>query len=200
MLLEGSLVPGDRINQAEIAQALGVSRIPVREALARLTDERVIRHVPDVGYSVTRMNITELEQIYVMRRLLETELFKTIPFEIPQESIATLKAYGKQMELAAEKPDIVSFQAHNRLFHFTLFQLAGCPLIEAEVQRLWNMVASYQPLYIYDSEARARVIAEHELFITSAERSDTTALINLADAHRTAAVETLTRVLRYLRV
>lgn len=79
LMRTGELVPGQQVRQESLAVRLGVSRIPVREALKALETEEVLRHEPHVGYSVARLNADELRQAYLMRRALETEVLLALP-------------------------------------------------------------------------------------------------------------------------
>jgi DNA-binding GntR family transcriptional regulator len=195
LLLRGVLLPGEHIRQVQLAQDLGVSRIPVREALAKLAEERVLVHTPDVGYRVARFDISDLKQIYLMREVLETELLKATGGRLSDETVEELIFHTDQMHVADEETDITAFTQHNRQFHFAIFDAAGLELVRAEVGRLWNMVGSYHPLYIYDKESRRRVIDEHRQFIEAIKNGDLESLIATANAHRDSAVAKLSEVL-----
>jgi len=196
MLLQGVLLPGEHIRQVQMAKDLGVSRIPVREALAKLAEERVIVHTPDMGYTVARFDIDDVREIYLMRRVLETELLRATSARISADDVAAMKAHNQAMRKADADTDFLSFQLHNRGFHFVLFDAAGLDLVKAEVARLWNMVGTYHPLYIYDSSARQRVLEEHDGIIELASKGDIEGLIKSADEHREAAASKLGEVLR----
>jgi DNA-binding GntR family transcriptional regulator len=75
----GVLMPGEHIRQSAIAESLGVSRIPIRDALSRLSADGVVAHTPNSGFKVAQLEIDELDQVYRMRELLETELLRQIP-------------------------------------------------------------------------------------------------------------------------
>jgi DNA-binding GntR family transcriptional regulator len=71
-ILAGGLRPGDRVNQEEWAERIGVSAIPVREALRALAGEGLVTYRPRRGYAVTELSLAELEEVYALRRMLET--------------------------------------------------------------------------------------------------------------------------------
>jgi DNA-binding GntR family transcriptional regulator len=72
-ILEGGLRPGQRVNQEEWAERVGVSLIPIREALGALAGEGLVTYRPRRGYAVTELDLGELEEISRIRRLLETD-------------------------------------------------------------------------------------------------------------------------------
>ncbi len=77
MIVDGRLPAGERINEVHLAGLLGVSRTPLREALARLTHEGALRSVPRVGSFVRPLTLEEFEQIYAIRPLLDPEALRT---------------------------------------------------------------------------------------------------------------------------
>ena len=76
MIVEGALAAGARINEVHLARALGVSRTPLREALARLAREGSLASVPRVGWFVKPLTLEEFEQIYPIRALLDPEALR----------------------------------------------------------------------------------------------------------------------------
>ena len=96
LILTGELLPGETIRQARLAEQLGTSRIPVREALTTLQAEGVVTYTPRIGHAVARFNPAEFAQIYLMRRLLETELLATV--ELPRVDVSRLTSLNDQLE------------------------------------------------------------------------------------------------------
>src|SRR5256885_11811966 len=76
MIVDGRLPAGERINEVHLSKQLGVSRTPLREALARLNQEGALRHVPRIGYFVRPLTLEEFEQIYPIRQLLDPEALR----------------------------------------------------------------------------------------------------------------------------
>src|SRR5947207_6600193 len=93
-ILQGNLSPGEQIRQAEWADRLGISRIPVREALKSLAAEGLLSHDHNRGYFVTRFGPLEMAQIYLMRRLLEAELIRGLDLPRP-DHIQRLRELGQ---------------------------------------------------------------------------------------------------------
>ena len=76
MIVDGRLAAGDRINEVRLAQQLGVSRTPLREALSGLAAEGALSSVPRIGYFVRPLTLDEFEQIYDIRPLLDPEALR----------------------------------------------------------------------------------------------------------------------------
>src|SRR6186713_370775 len=75
-ILEGELVPGQRVSQEAWAARAGVSLIPVREALRVLAGEGLVTYRPRRGYVVTELDVADLEEVYRLRRTLEAEALR----------------------------------------------------------------------------------------------------------------------------
>src|SRR5579871_2702194 len=76
LIVDGTLKPGERINEVRLAGQLGVSRTPLREALNRLAAEHAVTGTPNVGYVVHPLTIEEFEQIYDIRPILDPEALR----------------------------------------------------------------------------------------------------------------------------
>ena len=94
-ILDGSLRPGQRVSQEEWAARVGVSQIPVREALRALAGEGLVTYRPRRGYIVTELDLAELEEVYALRRVLETEALQR---GVPHATDADLKALRADAE------------------------------------------------------------------------------------------------------
>lgn len=193
-IFQGSLAPAEHVRQEQVAEELGISRVPVREALKVLAAEGLVVHRANQGYFVVRMGANEMTQVYLMRRLLEDELLRSIKF--PDEKMLTrlekLNARMKRMAASGRIEDIV---VANREFHLLIYSLSGMDLLLAEVRRLWSLSDMYRALYLYDEAARERVLDEHEQLIEALRHQNVDECIRVMDAHRNGSEKLVTSVL-----
>ncbi|MBM4479726.1 GntR family transcriptional regulator, partial [Rhodococcus hoagii] len=124
MIFSGELLPGQQIRQETMAERLGVSRLPIRESLRQLTSDGLVQHVPNVGYSVARLDQSELEQIYLMRSVLERETLRALP-TIDAEAVDRIEELGEKVKAAAEVRDFLGMRLCNQDFHFAIFEQSG---------------------------------------------------------------------------
>jgi DNA-binding GntR family transcriptional regulator len=194
LILTGELLPGETIRQGKLADQLGTSRIPVREALTTLQAEGVVTYTPRVGHAVARFNPAEFAQIYLMRRLLETELVSSA--ELDRVDVRLLAALNDQLEqldtaasgpLSAGRSWLWERKRLNWEFHFHLFRLSPHQVIRAEVERLWNMSEFYRSLYAYEPDTQQRIVAEHRAIIAAIESGSRPGLLDELDRHRGGA-------------
>lgn len=190
MLRSRELVPGQQVRQESLAARLGVSRIPVREALKTLEAEGVMRHEPHVGYSVTRLNADELAQVYLMRRALETEVLRALP-RLSAAQLSELTRLNEAIGANVERVDVAGIVAGNQAFHFAMFGFSGLDLVVEEIDRLWRRSEPYRTVHLYDAESRRRVMREHRKMITALRRGDTDGVVALMNAHRDLTVSDL---------
>jgi len=180
------LLPGEHIRQEDMAKILGISRVPVREALKALSADGAIVHHPNQGYFVAKMSANEVAQIYRMRQLLETEVLSTISW--PSESgLGELRGLNETMRAHSKAEDVSLLIELNHEFHFRIFDLSPTKIVCAEIERLWARSEAYRALYHYAPEARLRITQEHGHILDALEHRDLPSLILWSDTHRGAA-------------
>lgn len=183
MIVTGELLPGQPIRQVLMAERLGVSRLPIREALRHLTAEGLVEHEHNVGYTVARLRQSDFDQIYLMRAALEPEVLRSLPSFGP-DALAEVTRAADLVVTAAEQGDVLAMRLHNHAFHFAIFERSPLNLVVAEVRRLWTLAMPYHAAYLYDPAARARVVAEHDQMIEALTRHDNERLVELMNEHR----------------
>lgn len=183
MIVCGVLMPGEQIRQQEVAEQMGVSRVPLREALNVLAHQGLLLHRPYQGYFVAKRMPIELAQIRRMLQLLEGELMRSLRW--PDEAaLAELEALNADMTAHAAKEDWTPLLALNRLFHFKIFELSPYGLILDQVERLWAIADPFIANKLSVPEARARTTAEHVRLLDALRRKDRQACIAMLDEHR----------------
>ncbi|HLS77659.1 MAG TPA: GntR family transcriptional regulator [Nocardia sp.] len=198
LIASGELLPGQPIRQVLMAERLGVSRLPIREALRHLTAEGLVSHEHNVGYTVARLRQSDFDQIYLMRAALEPELLRSLP-AFSAAALAEVTELGQRVAEAAERGDVPAMRMHNKAFHFAIFERSPLNLVVAEVRRLWTLAMPYHAAYLYDPAARARVVTEHDQMIDALARHDNERLVRLMREHRRGGEESAGITLRTTR-
>src|SRR5690606_4157667 len=142
MIFCGEVLPGEHIRQQELAGELGLSRVPLREALNVLARSGLLIHRPHQGYYVAKRAPHERAQLRRMLELLEGELIETL--EWPDESILQqLTDINDRMAAYSRAETWHPIIELNREFHLVIFSLSPHTLILDQVRRLWDLAAPY---------------------------------------------------------
>ncbi|MBC9227640.1 GntR family transcriptional regulator [Aeromicrobium sp. 636] len=197
MIISRELLPGQKVHQGEIAAQLNVSRIPVREALSTLQAEGVLDYKPNTGFTVARFSGEDLAEIYLMRRLLETELVRTI--DLTTVDIDELQRLDDHLRTLSSSTDPDDWQQTNLAFHFLIFDRSPLKLVREEIRRLWYMSSFYRSLYIQEVESQLRVHDDHTRIIEAVKANDNEALIAVSDEHRGSTEHLVTQRLGWSR-
>jgi DNA-binding GntR family transcriptional regulator len=130
-ILNGLFSPGQMLRQEEVAQRMGVSRSPLREALPRLEAEGIVVLHPRRGYAVAELNPDEIREVFELRVLLETEIAQRAIARRNEADIAQVYDLANRMRQLADTPDnpqaVASWFDLNAGFHDALLAPAGCP-------------------------------------------------------------------------
>lgn len=198
LIVSGELLPGQPIRQVLMAERLGVSRLPIREALRHLTAEGLVEHEHNVGYTVARLQQSDFDQIYLMRAALEPDVLRSLPL-FDEKALAEVAGAAALVADAATSGDVLAMRLHNHAFHFAIFERSPLNLVVAEVRRLWTLAMPYHAAYLYDPAARERVVAEHDQMIEALVRHDNERLVALMDEHRRGGETSTGMMLRSTR-
>jgi len=195
MVMSRRIGPGQQLRQDGLAEEMGLSRSPLREALRTLETEGLLVHVPNQGYFVSRLRSSDLRQIYLMRRLLETELLITLRRPTTQE-MSKLRDENERIQDSVRSGNLAQVLRGNRRFHFGIFALSPLRLVTRQVERLWHLSESYRAAYLWLPAAQEKILAEHLAMISALESHDIKALIAVADRHRSTAEAAVIGLLR----
>jgi DNA-binding GntR family transcriptional regulator len=183
LIVTGQLSPGTHIRQEQMADDLGVSRAPLREALKQLSSEGLVSHLHNSGYAVERLSREQFDQIYLMRRVLEAEVIHRLP-PFSKAMMARLIKVHEAVAAASAELDLPRMQLYNHEFHFTMFRHSGLELVVSELERLWRLAMPYHMVYLYDSASRERLLGEHASMVEALRDNDNERVVAIMNDHR----------------
>lgn len=179
MILNGPLKPGDRLRQDELANAFGVSTMPIREALRQLQAEGLVIFRPRRGATVASLSVSEYEEIYRIREELETLACRWAAEDFDRIPIDRLKLLLQEIEAAEANQD----DAHRRLqlvreFFFTVFEASEKEHPLRILSNLWDLSQQYR-LYFYSlPELGPQRLANYRRIYQACHDRDPEALLN----------------------
>ena len=194
-ILGGELRPGQRVPQEELADRIGVSVVPLREALRVLEGEGQVTYRSRRGYFVTELRAEDLAEIYALRQVLEAQAARQVLPVLDEAAFASMEAAAAECAAAGAGGDIATELAANRRFHFALLTHPDHPHLLRLIRLLWDSTEAYRALYYNSPRARAAADEAHERIIAAARAGDVDTLVAELDAHRDRALATLLDVL-----
>jgi DNA-binding GntR family transcriptional regulator len=157
---EGTLAPGDRLNESAISAQLGISRTPVREALTYLESTGLVVRRPRRGFFLAELDAREAQHYYEMREVLEAHAARNVAGRLTREQEQSLSHIVDAMGRAAAAGNWSQAAMHNIAFHETVVRLTGNPVL----LRMWASVGPV--LWYFDSvTSRTAKPADREAFL-----------------------------------
>lgn len=172
LILRGTLVPGEKIDQAELAKQFGTSLIPIREALARLRASGLVSIVPRRGAFVQPLSGEELLDIYFVRELLEEQAARLAADHLTDFDITRLEDLVRQMEQATAAADYMALLELNRQFHFTIYNTARRRHLLQIIEQLWDQSDRYRRVYTRIPERAKTALFEHQAILAACRVRD----------------------------
>jgi DNA-binding GntR family transcriptional regulator len=179
----GRLGPGEQLRQEDLAGELGVSRVPVREALRALAEQRVLVLEKHRGFFVAKRTPAELAQFVRLLELIEHEVNSSIEWPSP-EILNRLRQLNQRMLAVADDYDPAETFELNQEFHFTIFALSSKDVMVDELRRLWRLAQPYILAGMLAPEARRRRVEEHEAIVKALSERDRQAVHVASGMHR----------------
>lgn len=175
-ILSGEFVGGERVNPTDIGEQLGISRMPVREALRQLDAEGLVTIRPNRGAMVTVLTPAEVQEFFEIRAVLEALAARLALPHLIGETLEELEGLRKRMDrVRGNVKDWI--QRHNE-FHDYLCNQANRPRLMADINRIRNAIQPYLLMYINVYDSMEMEGYEHET-VMDAIRSQNSQLVEL---------------------
>lgn len=160
-ILTNQLSPGERLIQDELAKKLGVSRTPIREALNILASEGLVTVSPYKGATVTRLSLSDLEELYCVRFALESHACYLAAINISDEEIEQLEGILQDMAVAAEQSNVSALMELNFLFNKTIYAASRSSLLCEQAVMFMRAADKYRRIHFSVQKLTLDAIAEH---------------------------------------
>lgn len=180
-IVAGELAPGDRIDPTEVAESLGVSRTPVREAILKLDAEGLVERQPYRGVVVSGIDHSAAEDITALRIQVETLAVRTAVPRLRAADLEQLRWAHDRFRSAVEGQDADrSFGDLNREFHLTLYRLAGS---ERLLRLFRDLSAQAERIRAHFNVRGGPAVHEHEEILRACEAGDVEAAREATQRH-----------------
>ncbi|WP_163269467.1 GntR family transcriptional regulator [Chelativorans alearense] len=182
LIADGSLKSGDRVNESQLAEILGISRGPIREAVHSLEQMGLLVSVTNKGMFVRALSLEEAQHLYELRSALAGLAGRLIAVRGTEEDISALVALVDEMDVAVSKDDAETYFRLNLDFHEKLIGAAGNPALQATYQRIVKQLLLMR---------RRGLVQAHNIRISNEEHR---VIVNALRARNADAAETAMRV------
>lgn len=172
-----------RLDERRLSEKLEISRTPVREALARLEQEGLVRTVPRRGVFIARKTKREILEMITVWAALESMAARLITRDATDADIATLRTMFGTFENDQIQAKIDEYSETNIRFHQALLRMSRCELLNTVAENLFIHMRSIRARTIADDDRASRSIIDHMNIIEALERRDTELAEALARQH-----------------
>ena len=184
---DGSLPPGTRITQEEIAEQMNVSRSPVLQALRLLKKDGLVQDAPGRGLLVAELDPEWIGKLYQVRGALDT-LAARLAAERKADIGAGIIAAGRR---AARGKDVRAMVEADIAFHTAIYRASGNPLIFETTQLHWVHLRRVMGAVLQSAGQREAIWDEHETIANAIRTGDVKLAVKLSDGHAVLARENL---------
>lgn len=169
-ILKGELAPGERLMEVSLAQKLGVSRTPVREAIRKLELEGLVMMIPRRGAEVAKISEKNLRDVLEVRRGLEDLTMELACQRITENQILELKKANVDFENSLTSNDVTAIAEADERFHEIIYKACGNDKLVQVLSNIKEQMYRYRLEYIKDGAKRSRLVEEHKKIVGALER------------------------------
>lgn len=178
---ERVLLPGQALNQDDLARRFGVSRIPLREALRTLVGEGLVIMRPGSGAVVTELRAQELQELFDLRLQLEPPLAAAVVGRVSPAELAELERILGEFDALALS-DLDSWSTQHYLFHRRLLELAGRPHSLRLLNQVLNLLEPYNRVHVALVGPAHHSRDEHHTLIAAVRAGDRAGVAAVTEA------------------
>jgi DNA-binding GntR family transcriptional regulator len=190
-ILKGTLQPGERVSEPELAERFGISRTPIREAFRQLESEGYLKVIPRKGAVVASLSERDIEEFYAIKSILEGYAARIAAENLTQKDIERLESINEKLQQIAEDGDVKNFfRVHNE-FHELFIKAAGNDKLAELIQQL---VMKFNRLRLASLSQPGRMeisVQEHKKIIKAFKSHDGEKADNLVRRTATIGAEVL---------
>lgn len=171
-ILEGNLKAGQRLMEVQLADQLGVSRTPIREAIRKLELEGLVVMLPRKGAYVANMSFKDLIDVLEIRSSLEGLAASLAAERRRDEDIAELERVAKEFETCVRETDVDGVLKKDVEFHEKIFLMANNKKLYQLITSLWEQVHRFRVTYVSNYEASLSLVEEHNRILEAIKAGD----------------------------
>ncbi len=169
-ILKGELEPGERLMEIQLAERLGVSRTPIREAIRKLELEGLVLMIPRKGAEVAEISEKSLREVLEVRRSLEELAIELACQRITPEELTALEEAENRFARAVEDGEVMAIAESDENYHELIYQATANDRLVQILNNLREQMYRYRLEYIKDEDRRQILVVEHEHILRAVRR------------------------------
>jgi len=194
-IMQGQLSPGERLLEVQLADEMGVSRTPVREAIRRLELEGFVVMVPRKGAYVAGLSIKDVEEVYEIRTVLETLAVHLAAQRMQPADYKQLDELAEKMCATWQEGNVDNWVSMDAAFHELLYKFSRNERLVAMMGNIMEQLSRYRIISLANVEVRHNSLSEHQELIEALKRHDSEAAGKAAAKHIENTKQTLINML-----
>ena len=196
LILKGEFKPGDRLMEIPLADKLGVSRTPVREAIRLLEREGLAITIPRRGAQVARMTEKDLSDVLEVREVLDELAVEKACKNFNDETMEKLTASMEIFKKAVSEDDPKAIVEADEGFHRVIYEAADNPRLMSIVDNLKEQMYRFRFEYVKKEKNYDKLIEEHTALIDGMKKGDVSFVKNVMHTHLENQVDAVRRIIR----
>jgi len=195
-IMQGQLSPGERLLEVQLADEMGVSRTPVREAIRRLELEGFVVMVPRKGAYVAGLSINYVEEVYEIRTVLETLAVRLAAQRMQPADYAQLDELSEKMRATWQEGNVDNWVSLDASFHELLYKFSRNERLVAMMNNIMEQLSRYRIISLANVEVRHNSLSEHQELIEALKRHDSEAAATAVAMHIENTKQSLINMLK----
>lgn len=197
-ILRGELKPGERLMEIQLANKLGVSRTPIREAIRKLELEGLVLMIPRKGAEVAQITEKSLRDVLEVRRALENLAVQLACLRMSPQMLADLKAAARAFEEILGGEDVTAVAEADVTFHDVIYMATDNQRLISLLNNLREQMYRYRVEYLKKKECHKQLLWEHQEIIRAIEAGEIDVATKITEQHIDNQVEAVSDALRHL--
>lgn len=195
-ILKGELKPGERLMEIQLADRLGVSRTPIREAIRKLELEGLVVMIPRKGAEVAKITEKDLKDVLEVRCALEELAVELACAKITASQVEELKNCMNEFNELIGKKDVTALAEKDEQFHDIIFAATNNDRLVQLLNNLREQMYRYRVEYLKDSNAHGMLIEEHQAIVQNLESGNVAEAKKIINDHIYNQVMTVSKNLK----
>lgn len=173
-ILKGELEPGERLMEIQLADRLGVSRTPIREAIRKLELEGLVLMIPRKGAEVAKISEKSLRDVLEIRRALDALAIELCIERMTEDDVKALAEAQEDFRKSVEGNEAMVIAESDERFHDVIYNSTNNPRLVQMLNNLREQMYRYRLEYIKDSEKRQVLVSEHDQILKAIRERNVT--------------------------